>query len=211
MTLTLPKMGTWESSGTPANLELDYRDHYTSPWGVLYIVGKVLKRRCRKWPHMSHSNIWSTSYVRKKGRESNWQFDSRPLKVRNRPDAGVCKRSATHRWKALKESYKFASDVIPIGGLSEELWATKVPRVQTGTVSGQFRDSHLGVSRQKAIWMWPPWSGAKYNIWGKVVASPESGSWWVKWIQSCPWLVLAPRVLQNVYLPTCWLVWCRFE
>jgi hypothetical protein len=41
----------------------------------------------------------------------------------------------THRWKDLKESYKFASDLIPIGGLSKELWATKVPRVQIRTVS----------------------------------------------------------------------------
>jgi hypothetical protein len=51
----------------------------------------------------------------------------------------------THRWEALKESYKVASDLISIGGLSKELWAAKVPGVQTGTVSGQFWDSHLGV------------------------------------------------------------------
>jgi hypothetical protein len=38
---------------------------------------------------ISHSDICSTSYGRKKGRESNWQFDSRPLKVRNRLDPGV--------------------------------------------------------------------------------------------------------------------------
>ncbi len=25
---------------------------------------------------------------------------------------------------------------------------------------GEFRDSHLGISRQKAIWMWPSWRGA---------------------------------------------------
>jgi len=28
---------------------------------------------------------------------------------------------ATHRWKALEESYNFALDLIPIGGLSWEL------------------------------------------------------------------------------------------
>jgi len=54
-------------------------------------------------------------------KESNWQFDSRPLKVGNRPDPGVCKWSVTHRWKALEESYNFALDFIPIGGLSKEL------------------------------------------------------------------------------------------
>jgi hypothetical protein len=129
-------MGTWESSGTPKNLELNFRGQNTSPWGVLYTAEKVLKRKCRKRPCMSHSDICSTSYVRKKGRESNWQFDSWPLKVRNRPDPGGCRWIATHHWKALKESYKFALDLIPIGGLSKELWATKVPGIQTGTVLG---------------------------------------------------------------------------
>jgi len=40
------------------------------------------------------------------------------------------------RWKALKESYKIALDLIPIGGLSKKLWMPKVPGVQPGTVSG---------------------------------------------------------------------------
>jgi hypothetical protein len=44
--------------------------------------------------------------------------------------------SATHRWKALKENYKFAIDLIPIGGLSKELRARKVLGVQTRTISG---------------------------------------------------------------------------
>jgi hypothetical protein len=130
-----PEMGTWESLATLENLELDCRGQNTLPWCVLYTIGKVLKCRCRKWPRMSHSNICSTSYVRKKGRESNWQFNSRPLKVGNQPDLGVCRWSATHRLKALKESYKFASDLIPIGGLSKELWAAKVSEVQTETIS----------------------------------------------------------------------------
>ncbi len=70
---------------------------------------------------MSHLDIYSTSYGQKKGQELNWQFDSRRLKVRNQPDPGVCKWSATHRWKALKESYKFPLDLILIGGLSKKL------------------------------------------------------------------------------------------
>jgi hypothetical protein len=124
-----PEMGTWESFRTPKNLELDCRGQNTSPWSVLYTVGKALKRRCRKWPRMSHSDIYSTSYVWKKGQESNWQFDSWPLKVGNQPNPGGCRWSATHCWKALKERYKFASGFIPIRGLSKELWALKVPRV----------------------------------------------------------------------------------
>jgi hypothetical protein len=40
---------------------------------------------------------------------------------------------------------------------------------------GQFQDSSLGVMRQKTIWMQVPWRGTENTIWGKVVASPESG------------------------------------
>ncbi len=62
----------------------------------------------------------------------------------------------------------------------------------------RFRDSHLEVSGQKVIWMPLPWNDAKYTLWGKVVTSPESRSWWVLWVQSRLWLVLALKVLQKV-------------
>jgi hypothetical protein len=80
-------------------------------------------------------DICNTSYGKKKGRESNCQFDSWPLKVGNQPDPGACRWSATHRWKDLDKSYKFALDLIPIRGLGKELWRRKVVRVQTRTVS----------------------------------------------------------------------------
>ncbi len=105
----IPKNGTWEFFGILENLERNCKGQNTSHWGVLYTVGKVLKCRCLKWPRMSHLDICNTTYGWKKGRESNWQFDSQPLKVENQPDPRVCRWSATHHWKALKESYKFAS------------------------------------------------------------------------------------------------------
>ncbi len=129
-------MGTWESSETPKTLEFDCRGQNTLHWGVFYIIGKLSKCKCRKWARMGHLDIYSTSYGKKKGQKSNWQFDSRPLKVRNRPDPGVCRWSAIHRWKDLEESYKFALDFIQIGGLSKKLWSLKVSRVQTGIISG---------------------------------------------------------------------------
>jgi len=158
---------------------------------------KTIEVKMSKMASLDHLDIWNTSYGQKKGRESNWQF-SQPLNVENRPDPGVCRWSATHRWKALKESYNFALDFIPIGSLSKELWLFKILRVQTEIVSGLLLRSLLGVLGQKAIRMWVSRRGAEYTIWGKVVASPESGPWWVKWVQSCLWLVLAPKVLQNV-------------
>jgi hypothetical protein len=131
-----PKMGTWESARTPKTSKFDCRGQNTLHWGVLYIIGKISKRRCRKWARMSHLDIWNTSYGKKKGRESNCQFDSRPLKVNNRPNPGACRWRATRRWKSINKSYKFALDLIPIGGLTKELWPCKVAGVQTGIVSG---------------------------------------------------------------------------
>jgi hypothetical protein len=131
-----PENGTWESSGTRENSELNCKGQNTLHWGVFYIVGKVSKRKCLKWPCMIHLDIYNISYGWKKGRESNWQFDSRPLKVKNRPDPRVCRWSETHRWKALKESYKFSLNIIPIRGQGEKLWTPKVLGVQTETVWG---------------------------------------------------------------------------
>jgi len=107
MKLTL-EIGTWKSSETPKTLEFNYRGQNTSHWGVFYIIEKLLKCRCRKWPCMDHLDICNTSYGQKKGRKSNWQFDSWPLKVGNRPNPSVCRWSATHCWKAIEERYNFA-------------------------------------------------------------------------------------------------------
>jgi hypothetical protein len=80
-----PKVGDLESSGTPEYLEFDSKGQNTSHWGVLGVIKKVLKCRCPKWPRIGHLDICNPSYGQKKGQKSNWQFDSRPLKVRNRP------------------------------------------------------------------------------------------------------------------------------
>jgi hypothetical protein len=69
---TLGKVGGWESSGTPECSELNSRGQNTSHWGVLGVIGKVLKRRYRKCPRIGDSDICSPSYGQKKGRESNW-------------------------------------------------------------------------------------------------------------------------------------------
>ncbi len=80
-----PESGKMESSGTPKISELDLRGQISSLLSVLGLIGKFLKFRCPKWPRMAHLDICSPSHGQKKGRESNWQFDSRPLKVGNRP------------------------------------------------------------------------------------------------------------------------------
>jgi hypothetical protein len=92
--------------------ELDSKGQTTSHWGVLGVTGKVLKRRYRKWPRIGHLDSCSPSYRRKKGRESNWQFDSQPLKIKNRPLPDVQFGSATWRWRDLDEDYNFGSDLL---------------------------------------------------------------------------------------------------
>jgi hypothetical protein len=148
------KPNTWkswdlESSGTPECLELDNKGQNTSHWGVLGVVEKVLKRRYRKWPRIGNSDICSPSYEQKKGRESNWQFDSRPLKVGNRPLPDIRFECATWRWKDLDEGCNFGLDLVAIQLCSRELWPFKVLRVPPG----QFRDSIPGVPKICVIWM----------------------------------------------------------
>jgi hypothetical protein len=154
-----------ESSGTPECSELDSKGQNTSHWGVLGVIGKVLKRRYRKWPRIGHLDICSPSYGQKNSRESNWQFDSRPLKVGNRPLPDVRFGSA-RRSKDLNEGYNFGSDLVAIQLCTRELWQFKVP----GVPLGQFRDSISGVPTKCAIRMPPPRRGAKNTTGSKVVA-----------------------------------------
>jgi hypothetical protein len=98
-----PKVGDWESPGTPKCSEFDSRGQNTLHLGVFNVIGKVLKSRCLKCAHIGHLDICSPSYRQKKGRESNRQFDFRPLKVGNRPLPDLRIKNARCRWKDLDE------------------------------------------------------------------------------------------------------------
>jgi len=182
--------GTWESSETPKNSKHDFRGQNTLHWDVIYTLRKVLSWRCPKWPCMSHLDICSTSYGWKKARESNWQFDSRPLKVGNRPNPGACRWSATHRWKALEESYNIIINLVPIQARGKKLWTPKVSRVKTRTVSGlhfgspgkKCHSDASAATRRREYYMGE--GGGFPRVWAVVSqVSP-----------SCPWLVLTPKV-----------------
>jgi hypothetical protein len=87
-TLTLTsEVPFWEldSWWTPKFLEKNYRSQNPLDWKVHYIIGKLLKRRCLKWAHMTHLNILNTSYGQKKG------WESKPIGLRN----------SLYHWKAL--------------------------------------------------------------------------------------------------------------
>jgi len=89
--------------------------------------------------HQQHK-LWS-----KEGSEVKLPIWLPTTKCRESTHPGVCRLSATHCWKALKESYKFASDLVSIRGQNKKLQTPKVPRVQTETVSGL----HFGSPRKK--------------------------------------------------------------
>jgi hypothetical protein len=138
---------------------------------------------------MTHLDTFNTSYGQKKGRELNWQFDSRPLKVRNNLDLLVCRWRVIIRWKALDEGYNFASEFISVEGLQTKLWAPKITRVTILGISGfplwsPETKCHLGASPM-----------AKHKVYhkGKVVASPKFGPWWVLWVRICLWFIRAPK------------------
>ncbi len=202
------KVGDLESSGTPEGLEFDSKAQNTSHWGVLGLIGKVLKRRYTKWPRIGLLDICSSSYGQKKGRESNWQFDSRPLKVGNRllPDLRI--ESAIRRWKDLDEGYKFGLDLVAIRLWNRELWAPKVPglhpgqfRDNFGTISGQFRDSNLGVPGvlgKSDIRAWVPRRITEYIIGSKVMPYSRVRAMVCLVVQSARGLSQHPRVSWNV-------------
>jgi hypothetical protein len=166
-----------------------------------------LKFRCRKWARMSHLDIYNTSYEQKKGRESNWQFDSWPLKVENWPNPDACRSSATHCWKALDEGYNFAWDFIVIGGLQRKLCALKVARVPAIRIlrlplGSPGTKSHLDVAPVESCRVYYMGEGDGFpRVWAVVnLVSPES-------FVTCPNTKGAPES----ELITLWLVECIFE
>jgi hypothetical protein len=56
--------------------------------------------------------------------------------------------------------------------------------------------SHLGVLGQNAIWMWASWRGIEYIIMGEGDGFPQVRAMVNLVNSSCPWFVLAPKVLQ---------------
>jgi hypothetical protein len=183
-----PKLGDLESSATPECLEFDSRDQNTLYWGVLNVIGKVLKCRCPKCPRIGHLDICSPSYGQKKGRESNRQFDSRPLKVGNRPLPDIRIGSATWRWKAFEESYNFGSNLVLIRLGSREIWAHKVPGLQPGQFRNNF-GTPTWESREKE-----PFGCSLRGVAQRIL---YGGRWWLPsspghdgfCVSKCPWLV----------------------
>jgi hypothetical protein len=95
---------------------------------------------------MCHLDICNTSYDKKKGRESNWQFDSRPLK------SGIdliSLRSGDLRHTVGKFSTR-ATTLLQTSLQSKVCTRSYAPSKLQESQLWEFRDSHLGVPGQKA-------------------------------------------------------------
>jgi len=128
--------------------------------------------------------------VKRKGRKSNWQFDSQSLKVKNRLDFLTCRWRATHRWKTFDKIYNFALNFISIGDLHAKLWCPKVAIVSTLEISRLSSRSlgtkcHLDVGLVERHKVYYKGEGGGFpQVWAVVsLVSP-----------SCSWFNLAPKV-----------------
>jgi hypothetical protein len=177
---TLKWIPCWEleSQWIPKSSKRDCRGENPSFWKVIYIIGKLLKLECLKWAHIAHLHLWNTSYDQKKGQESNWQFDSRPLKVGNQPNFLAWRRHVTYRWKSLNEGYNFALDLI-----------TGVPTMRIlGLPFGNIgTKNHLDVTLVESYIIYYKREGGGFPQVRAMVSCV---------CPSCPWLVLAPKVFQ---------------
>jgi hypothetical protein len=85
------------------------------------------------------------SYGQKKGWESNCQFHSRPLKVRNRFDLLMCRWHATYRWKALNSAITLLQTSPQLEVFTRSYCLPKSRKSQFG----EFRNSQFGSCRKK--------------------------------------------------------------
>jgi hypothetical protein len=125
-------------------------------------------------------------------------------RVGNRPLPDVRFGSATRRWKAFNESYNFALDCIAIQGLLAKLWGSKVPGIPFGAISrlplgSPRKNSHLDVGSVESHRVYYKGEGGGFPQVRAVVSLM---------CPCCPWLVLAPRVLQLCTNHFVWVV-CR--
>ncbi len=199
---TLPgQLPLWEreSSWTPKTSKSHLRGQNSMACGALYIMGKLLERRCLKWACIAHLDIWNTSYGQKKGRESKPGVRL-PIWLLTRKS----RESTRFTWLQATCHISLESSrqepQLCFKPRRNPRSSRKVMRLQSrgspgwrsfGTPTQESRD-------KKTISMWAPWRGAKYTIGSKVVSysrGPGRGESCVKVPVACP---QHPRVSRNV-------------
>jgi hypothetical protein len=184
-------MSVKESQWTPESLEGNCKGQNPLDWKVLYIIENILKFRCLKWAHMTHLDIWNTSYGQKKGQKSNCPFDSH-AKSQKSTRFPCVRMTCNIPLKSSQRRLKLFSRPHHIEGLHTKLWGPKVTRVLTLAISklpfGSLKTKcHLDVGLVER-------HGIYYK--GEGGGFPKSRPWWVLWVRGCPWFVLTPKVLK---------------
>jgi hypothetical protein len=72
-------------------------------------IRKFLKRKCLKCPRIVHLDLICMSYGQKKGRELNWEFDSRLQIPWKHGLNEVWLKCVIHHWKDIFKGYKIFS------------------------------------------------------------------------------------------------------
>jgi len=183
--------------------------------GVPYIIEKLLKLRCMKWARIVHLDIWNTSYGQKKGsevelpiwlptrksQESTWftwlhTTCHIPLES-SRQELQLCFRPHFD----LRSTRK----VMGFQSLERPNWRdfgtpTRESRGSLAGVPGVLGEkSHLDVGPVERCKVYHKGEGGGFPQVGAVVSLV---------CPCCPWLVLAPKVLQLCTNHFVWVV-CR--
>jgi hypothetical protein len=162
------------------------------------------------WPfgHLKHK-LWPKE--RSKVKLAIWL---RPLKVRNRPNFLACKQRATYHWKALKRAITLRQTSLQ----SEVCARSYAPSKSRESQLLEFRDFHMGVPGQKGHLDVAPMERCRVYYKGEGGGFPQVRAVVSLVCPSCPWFVLAPKVLQlctnHFVLVLCRSVWvseaCHF-
>jgi hypothetical protein len=206
-TLTLPRqLPLWdmESQWTSKTSGSNFKGQNSMACGILYIIGKLLECRCLKWARIAHLDIWNTSYGPQKGRESNCQLT--PDQTKSRIDSiYLAVEGVQHTIGKLSTR---ATTLLQTAFQSEVCSQRYgVPKSRESHLV-RFRDSHLGVSEKKSHL--DVGSVASHRVYykGEGGGLPQVRAVVSLMYLCCPWLVLAPRVLQ---LCTNHFVWITYR
>jgi len=147
-------------------------------------------RRIRRWPTRPPCLSVGKFWHRRRLQSSIWYFwIFQALNVRRAPLSVSCKQSKRTRsaWRSTDPLNQSRFPSSPSRSAQEKakecwIWARKS---WASLICIQTEESSSRARSVRKV--------AENIIWGKVVVSPESGPWWVKWVQGHPWLAPTPK------------------
>jgi len=167
---------TWEMESwwSPKFSKGNCRGQNSMAWSVPYIIGKLLKRRCLKWVHITHLHIWNMLWP-KEGLGVKLAVWLPTIKSRESTRFPCVQMACNIPLESSQWGYNFASNLISIAGLLAKLWCPKVAKVPTLAISGlplgnHGTKSHLDVGLVERCRIYYKGEGGGF---------PKSGLWWV--------------------------------